>query len=226
MAGHASIPEPPRLPTEQLQRAEIESLAHDDFYTEAEFRDLDLSEQKANGVELREVALSNVTLAGSRLDQLKVSDGEFAKCELSNLHGQGIKASRVGIEGSRLTGIVLQEAALDDMVVRGCRVDLSSFAFSRLARVTFEDCLMAEASFLEAELDLVRFHGCDLTRADIRGARLRRCEFRRCDLTELEGVQGLAGAAIDWPGIVAMADVWAAALGISVLRDPEQNPDS
>src|ERR687894_2308986 len=218
MARDLSIPEPPRLPTEVLERAEIESLAHDDVYTETEVRERDLSEQEANGVELREVTLSNVTLAGSRLDHLKVSDGEFAKCELSNLHGQGIKASRVAIERSRLTGIVLQEAALDDLAVRGCRVDLSSFAFSRLSRVTFEDCLMAEASFLEAELGSVRFHRCDLTRADFRGARLRRCEFRRCDLTELEGVHGLKGAAIDWPGIVAMADVWAGALGISVLR--------
>ena len=50
---------------------------------------------------------------------------------------------------------------------------------------------------------------------------MRRCEFRGCDLNELEGVQALKGAAIDWACIVAMADVWAGALGISVLRDPD-----
>ncbi len=49
MAGDPSIPEPPRLP-EQLERAEIETLAHDDVYTETTLRDLDLSEQEANGV--------------------------------------------------------------------------------------------------------------------------------------------------------------------------------
>ena len=80
---------------------------------------------------------------------------------------------------------------------------------------------MAETSFLDAELECVRFHGCDLTRADFRGARLRRCEFRRCNLSELEGIPALRGAAIDWAGIVAMADVWAEALGISVLADPD-----
>lgn len=219
MAG-ASTPQPPRL-SERLERTDAEALSHDDVYTEAELRDLDLSDQEANGVELREVVLSNVTLTGSRLDQLKVTDGELVNCELSNLHGQGVKASRVAIERSRLTGIVLQDAALHDIAVRECRVDLASLGFSRLARVTFEDCLMAEVSFLDAELESVRFHGCDLTRADFRGARLARCEFRRSDLTDLEGVQALSGAAIDWPGIVAMADVWAAALGISVLSDPE-----
>lgn len=66
-------------------------------------------------------------------------------------------------------------------------------------------------------LDAVRFHRCDLTRADFRGARLKRCEFRGSDLTGLEGVESLRGAAMDWPGIVEMAGVWAAALGIEVL---------
>jgi uncharacterized protein YjbI with pentapeptide repeats len=216
----ACTPAPPRVPG-QLERAEIEALAHDDVFTEAELVELDLSEQRASGVELREVRLTNVTVTGAELDMLKVADGEFASCDLSNLHGQAVKVSRVSIERSRLTGVALQGAALHDLGVRGCRVDLASFGFSKLARVTFEDCLMAETSFLEAELESVRFHGCDLARADFRGARLRRCEFRRCDLTELEGVQRLRGAAIDWPGIVAMADVWAAALGITVLDDPD-----
>ena len=157
MARDLSIPEPPRLPTEVLEHAEIESLAHDDVYTEAALRDLDLSEQEANGVELREVALNNVTLAGSRLDHLKVSDGEFAKCELSNLHGQGIKASRVAIERSRLTGIVLQEAALEDLAVRGCRVDLSSFAREQHSVRSFAGLLLLDAS----STDCLR--GCSCT---------------------------------------------------------------
>ncbi len=76
---------------------------------------------------------------------------------------------------------------------------------------------MTETSFLDARLEHVRFHDCDLSRADFRGATLRGCELRRSDLTDLEGVTHLRGAAIDWPGIVTKADVWAAALGINVL---------
>jgi len=100
---------------------------------------------------------------------------------------------------------------------RGCRLDMASFGFAQLTRVTFEDCLMAEASFLDARLECVRFHRCELTRGDFRGASLERCEFRGGDLTDLEGVTHLRGAAIDWAGIIANANLWAAALGIEIL---------
>ena len=55
--------------------------------------------------------------------------------------------------------------------------------------------------------------------ADFRGARLRNTEFRRCELIELQGVESLRGAALEWETIVGMAGVWAAALGIKVLDD-------
>ena len=76
---------------------------------------------------------------------------------------------------------------------------------------------VAQTDFLEAGLESVRFHDCDLTRADFRGARLQGCEFRRCDLTGLEGVASLRGAALEWPAIVELAGVFAAALGVEVL---------
>jgi uncharacterized protein YjbI with pentapeptide repeats len=125
----------------------------------------------------------------------------------------------VEIESSRLTGVSLTEATLTDVTFRGCRVDLASFGASRLERVTFDDCLLARSDFLEAQLGSVRFHGCDLRAADFRGARLRHCELRGCELAELEGVEHLRGAALEWETIVGMAGVWAAALGIAVLGD-------
>ena len=77
--------------------------------------------------------------------------------------------------------------------------------------------MLAQTDFLEAQLASVRFDGCDLTQADIRGARLKRCELRRSNLTGLQGVESLRGAAMEWPDILDMAGVWAAALGIEVL---------
>jgi uncharacterized protein YjbI with pentapeptide repeats len=103
------------------------------------------------------------------------------------------------------------------VTVRDCRVDLASFGFSQLMRVTFENCVLDQADFLESKLESVRFHSCQLTRADFRGARMQQCEFRRCNLNGLQGIERLRGAAMEWPDIVDMAGVWAAALGIEVL---------
>jgi Pentapeptide repeats (8 copies) len=72
--------------------------------------------------------------------------------------------------------------------------------------------------FMQARLESVAFHGCDLTNGDFRGAKLKRCELRRSDLTGVQGVESLRGLAMEWPDIVELAGVWAAALGIEVLE--------
>ncbi|PZS13589.1 MAG: hypothetical protein DLM64_03125 [Solirubrobacterales bacterium] len=100
----------------------------------------------------------------------------------------GRRSRRPGSQGSSF------RRRLCDVTIRGCRVDLASFGFSRLLRVTFDDCLLAQTDFLEAQLESVRFHHCDLTCADFRGARLKLCELRGCDLSGLQGVRSLRGA--------------------------------
>ncbi len=216
MRSAASPPREPQLPP-RLEGGTIAALGHDARITELELVGTSLIDQHASGVTFETVKLARIDLSGSRLEHLRIIDGTLHDCNLANLQGRSASAKRVTIESSRLTGIDLAEGALIDVTVRGCRIDLASFGFSRLERVTFEDCLLTQTDFLEAQLDSVRFHSCDLTHADFRGARLKRCEFRRNDLTDLQGIESLRGAALEWPDILDMAGVWAAALGIEAL---------
>jgi uncharacterized protein YjbI with pentapeptide repeats len=212
----ADPPQRPDLPR-QLEPWRFSALAHDDALAETQLTNFALPDQHAKGVTLNIVKLTNVDLSGSRLDDLRAADVEFDRCNLANAQSRRADVRRATIAASRLTGIRLSDASLCDVTVRDGRVDLASFGSSRLTRVTFEDCLLSQTDFLEAELDSVRFHDCNLTRADFRGARLRRCEIRRCNLTDLQGVESLRGAALQWPAIVELAGTWAAALGIEVL---------
>jgi uncharacterized protein YjbI with pentapeptide repeats len=217
-----STPSPaqPQLPP-QMNPSEIAALDHDARVNEIALSDVALVDQHANGVTFGTVSLSRVDVSGSRLEHLRIVDGVLSGCNLANLHGRSAHMKRVSIASSRLTGIDLAQSALSDVTFRGCRIDLASFGFSHLERVTFDDCLLTQTDFLEAQLDAVRFHSCDLKHADFRGARLKRCELRGGDLTNLRGVESLRGAALDWPTIVEMAGVWAAALGIEVLDDAD-----
>jgi uncharacterized protein YjbI with pentapeptide repeats len=216
MSPAASPPTEPQLP-DALDRGEIASLDHDARFSDVELTDISLVDQRANGVAFETVRLAQVDLSGSRLEHLRILDGALDGCNLANLQGRNASIKRAMIQSSRLTGIDFAEGALIDITFRDCRIDLASFGFARLQRVTFEDCLLAQTDFLEAQLDSVRFHGCDLTRADFRGAQLQHCELRRSDLTELEGVQSLRGAAMEWSDILGMAGVLAGAIGIEVL---------
>jgi uncharacterized protein YjbI with pentapeptide repeats len=217
MTRHAaSSPQPPDLPPD-LARGELTALAHDASYANVELADVELASQHANGVTVDTTRLVNVEFSDSQLNDLRLVDSTLSGCNLANTQAQRATAARVSVETSRLTGIHLPEAVLRDVSIRDCRVDLASFGFSRLTRVTFEDCMLAQTDFLDAQLDSVRFHRCNLRRADFRGARMQRCEFRRSNLTGLQGIENLRGAAMEWPDIVEMAGAWATALGIDVL---------
>jgi uncharacterized protein YjbI with pentapeptide repeats len=212
----ARSPQAPELPP-SLEPGEVSSFSHDESHAEIELADVALCDQHAKGLALQTVRLRKVDLSGSRLDHLSLIDGTLEGCSLANVQSPSAELARVAITACRLTGMALPQAKLRDVTIRDSRVDLASFGVAQLTRVTFEDCLLAQTDFLDAQLEDVRFHGCDLTGADFRGARLRRCEFRRSDLTDLQGVESLRGAALEWSEIVALAGVWATALGIETL---------
>lgn len=163
--------------------------------------------------------VEGVDLAGASVAKLDLSHARVVDCDLSNLRARGADVARVQIDRCRMTGIEVTEGTLQDVVFRGCKLDMASFGFTRLARVVFDDCVMVRTEFLDAELDSVRFEGCDLSGADLRGATFRRCELRATTLEDVVGVERLRGAAMEWHRIVEMAGVWAAALGIEVIED-------
>ena len=137
------------------------------------------------------------------------------------MRARGADLARVAFERCRLTGIELTEGTLQDLIFRGCKLDLASFGFARLARVRFDDCVMTGTDFLEARARArCVFDGCDLSGADLRGATLRSLRAARLRAGRSSmGVERLRGAAMEWPAIVEIAGVWAAALGIEVLEE-------
>ena len=65
----------------------------------------------------------------------------------------------------------------------------------------------------------MRFERCDLTGASSRGARFDASELRALHAGRHHGVEGLRGAALEWPAIVGLAGTLAGALGLRVLDD-------
>ena len=165
------------------------------------------------------MVLDGVDLSSSRLQRLSVVDVRVTGGSLANVAGRGSRWVRVELSDARLTGLDLPEADLRDVVLRGCRADLTSFARARLERVRFEGCELAEADFQGADLREVRFVDCDLTRADLRGARLRTCELRGVRLDGMQGVDRLRGAALPIADVIDNAVTLATALGVRVLDD-------
>ena len=173
----------------------------------------------ARGLELVRLRMTGVELDGAQLLRPSLQDAELVRCSLAGALVREGSLSRVAFDACRLAGITWSEGTLEDVTFRDCRLELASFRFAGLQRVAFEDCVLREADFAEARCRSVRFERCDLEGAAFAGARFADAELRGCTLDGVTGVEGLRGAALEWPAIVGLAGTFAAALGIEVLDD-------
>ena len=176
--GLTIAPEPPdvaeELPGASLDAAAIENGARG---RRSAWPTSALPELRATGLSFREAALARVDLTGGRLINLSFADVDLDTCSLATIDARSASMLRVAAHGCRMTGLLWTEGALRDVVVRDCRIDLASFAASRIEQVVFERCNLRQTDFQDADLRGVRFVDCDLTGADLSGARLAFCEL-------------------------------------------------
>jgi uncharacterized protein YjbI with pentapeptide repeats len=213
-------PEAPRVPDElEPANVDVATIESGDEWLRARIVDAELPGLAAPGLRFEESRLERVDVSGSRLAHLALSDVELEGCNLANADVRGGSAWRARIARSRLTGVSWTEGLVRDAVFSDCRIDLSSFAATRLEQVVFERCLLMQADFQDANLRAVRFVDCDLTEADLTETRFDRCELRGCTIDAVRGAQRLRGIAMPWEDIVASVGTFAAAVGVTVLDD-------
>ena len=159
-------------------------------------------------------------LTGSRLRSVRLVDVLVSEADCSNADWIGGSLKRVAFERCRMTGFGGGELSAEDVVFRGCKLDLSAWRNARLRRCRFEDCVLDEADFAAAWLQDVAFAGCRMGRVDFDRARLARVDLRGSELIEPRGdVTSLRGAIIAPLQLLDLAPALAAGLGITVSAD-------
>jgi uncharacterized protein YjbI with pentapeptide repeats len=185
-------------------------------------RDLGVDDLGPAVVGVEDARLTDLELAGARLDGVRFADVEVLRGNWANVVGAELTLTRVVVSGARLTGAAWTRGRVVDTVFRDCRIDLATFAGTTFDRVRFDDCRLVQTDFRDALLRSVRFDRCDLTEADVVGVRIDRCELRSCTLDGLAGVERLRGAAMPWADVVGNAALLAGALGIRVIDEEER----
>jgi uncharacterized protein YjbI with pentapeptide repeats len=224
----STSPRPPALPRlpAALEPAELSvaDVAVGGKWSGVVVEDASLAGCEARDVDFDEARLVGCDLSGAALTRFGALDCELVRCNLANVLARDSSLVRTSCADSRLTGLQWPEGVLQDVVFRDCRIDLASFRFARIQRVAFEDCVLRDADFTGARFESVRFSACDLSAATFSGAAFERSEVRGCRLEGLRGVEGLAGAALEWTAILELAGGMAAALGIRVIEAPDDAP--
>ncbi|HMM38058.1 MAG TPA: class I adenylate cyclase [Desulfovibrio sp.] len=120
------------------------------------------------------------------------------------VHARMLKDKNFG--GAELTGAVVEERTLQNVVLTGaafdevslikCRLLGVDFAGARLRKTVFQDCLLSGVRFEGAVLEQCRFSGCVLEGCDFSGAMLEGGGLDGCDLSHCRfGEASLEGCA-------------------------------
>jgi len=136
----------------------------------------------------------------------------------ANLQARGLIVRRAEWRRCRLTGTELAEAALSDLTLEECRLDLAGLRMAKLERVVLRDCRMSECDLYEAELKDVLLERCDLRQATVTGVHLTRVELRGCRLDGIRGLASLGGVRMPWADVIENGHLFAAALGVEILE--------
>jgi len=208
---------PPRLPGQRRPA----TLPADDLVDEATYRgldviDLDLAGRTVASVEFDGCHLRGTDLNGCQLDKGGLVDCLLESCNLANLRATDASLRRVRIGTARMTGFGWINGALRDVAFEDCRLDLSTFRFSRLIDVVFSGCNLTRADFTNADLSRARFAGCVLDGAQFSQATLTGTRFTRCELADIGGITSMRGAVLEGHNLVALAHTLAAGLGITI----------
>ena len=213
-----AAPQLPGLP--ELQTVASLQLEDGAAYTRILLDNVDLSGQDAEDVLLEQAVCRRVYLNETSLRGSQCIDVRFDACALLNAGWEKMHFQRVEYLSSRLTGLWLIEARLENTLVYRCQADFALFWSARFRDVRFEECQLQETSFEGADLTGSIFRNCDLSRADMRGAVLAGVDLRGSTLVGMQiGVKELKGVIIEPRQAVEIATL------LGVIVEPLE-PDS
>jgi uncharacterized protein YjbI with pentapeptide repeats len=181
------------------------------FVQGRDFSNADLAE-----AEIEQCRLSKVSLAGVRGSGTTLVDCEIDQSDLANAVFEGGGLRRVRVTDCRLTGLTFLDGMVRDVTFRASKVDMVNFRSSTLLNVAFVGCDLTRADFYGTDLRGAVFTDCVLTGAQFSQAKMTGTRLAGCDLSGIGGVASMAGASIRADDVMALTELFAAELGITI----------
>jgi uncharacterized protein YjbI with pentapeptide repeats len=128
--------------------------------------------------------------------------------------------------GGRLGAINLAGAIWKDVRVKGVKLGFVNFAGARLEDVVFEGCEIGGLDAMAARLRSVTLVDCTVQELNVAEATLLKVDLSGARLKSLVGIENLRGAIISHAQMVDLAPLLAAQLGVVVLPDVADAPDT
>lgn len=124
----------------------------------------------------------NVNFDNCTFRYIDLLDVRFEKCDLSNIDFSEGSIFRVEFINCKMVGSKIEDAHLKDCLFKNILGDYSSFSFSKLNKVNFENSSFASSIFMEVKNKYMNFDDCDFkktvfTKTYLEGVNLSNCEI-------------------------------------------------
>lgn len=155
----------------------------------------DFSYQETQSVGFQTCQINKTNFSGCQLNSFEAQDVIFEHCDFSNAVMIGGSFHRVIFKNCKLTGTNFAESLLKDCQFIECLNDFSSYSYSNLKIVHFQECSLKDSDLHEVRWQHLQLTNCTLTgsswfNTELAGLNLATSQFEKIALSQ-ELIKGL-----------------------------------
>lgn len=128
----------------------------------------------------------NVNFENCTFRYIGLMDVTFEKCDLSNIDFSEGSIFRTEFVNCKMIGSKIEDAHLKDCLFKNILGDYSSFAFSKLNKVSFESSSFASSIFMEVKNKYMNFDDCNFKKSVFTKTYLEDVNLSNCEIDGIE----------------------------------------
>ena len=128
----------------------------------------------------------NVNFENCTFRYIDLMDVTFKKCDLSNIDFSEGSIFRTEFVNCKMIGSKIEDAHLKDCLFKNILGDYSSFAFSKLNKVSFESSSFASSIFMEVKNKYMNFDDCNFKKSVFTKTYLEDVNLSNCEIDGIE----------------------------------------
>ena len=128
----------------------------------------------------------NVNFENCTFRYIDLMDVTFEKCDLSNIDFSEGSIFRTEFVNCKMIGSKIEDAHLKDCLFKNILGDYSSFAFSKLNKISFESSSFASSIFMEVKNKYMNFDDCNFKKSVFTKTYLEDVNLSNCEIDGIE----------------------------------------
>ena len=128
----------------------------------------------------------NVNFENCTFRYIDLMDVTFEKCDFSNIDFSEGSIFRTEFVNCKMIGSKIEDAHLKDCLFKNILGDYSSFAFSKLNKVSFESSSFASSIFMEVKNKYMNFDDCNFKKSVFTKTYLEDVNLSNCEIDGIE----------------------------------------